>query len=305
MTAPASEIAELRRELAERAAQGAGKTFTVQERRAMLEAAIRAKPLPPGLRFEASNWGGVACEDVAPAGAREGRTILYLHGGGYTIGSPSAYRPLAGLLAQEAQAQAVVVDYRLGPEHPYPAAAEDAEAAYLALIGTRDPRGVVVAGDSAGGGLALTLALRLKARGAAQPAGYCIFSPWADFTQSSPTYQTRAAADPLVSKERLDAAARAYLAGHDPRDPLASPLFGDFSNVAPMLIQVGSDEVLLGEAAAVAQSAGAAGVAVRLEIWPQMLHVWHSFADRLEPGRRAIAVAGAWVGGTLAEAERK
>jgi acetyl esterase/lipase len=197
-----------------------------------------------------------------------------------------------------------VVDYRLAPEHPFPAGLNDAEAVYRALIQERDPSRIVVAGDSSGGGLALSLALRLKQRSAPQPAGYCIISPWLDLTQTSASYQTKPEADPVVSKSGLDATAPLYLAGHDPRDPLASPLFGDFSGIAPLLVQVGSEEVLLDDAVGVSRAAGAAGVDVRLEIWPQMIHVWHGFADRLEAGRRAIAVAGEWIDQRLADGAR-
>jgi len=298
-----AEIVALRAAFAQVNAQQAGKVVSVQERRAAIEAATRGKALPAGCRFEESVWGGIACEDITPARARPSRTIFYLHGGAFQTCSPRTHRAPVALLADIAAARAVVVDYRLGPEHPYPAAAEDAVAAYLALIETRKPSSIVVVGDSAGGGLALMLALRLKARGAPQPAGYCLLSPWADFTQSARTYQTRAEADLLVSKERLDAVAAGYLAGHDPRDPLASPVFGDFAGLAPMLVHVGADEVLLGDAIAITEAAGAANVAVRLEVWPDMPHVWHNLFDRLEEGRRAMAVVGQWIAERLAEAE--
>jgi acetyl esterase/lipase len=159
-----------------------------------------------------------------------------------------------------------------------------------------EPDGLVVAGDSAGGGLAMALALSLKDKGVPQPAGYFVISPWADLTQSHATYQTKAETDPMITKAGLDANAQAYLGGLDARDPLASPVFGDFTDVSPILIQVGSEEALLGDSLRLAEAAALARVEVRLEIWPEMIHVFHAFSGQLQAARRAISGAAAWMG---------
>lgn len=301
MTEP-TEIELLRRDFAQQAIASEAQQQTLAERRAAMEAVTAHMPLPTGCHYRETAIGGVPCEELVPAGAKPGLAILYLHGGGYMAGSPRTHRALAARFADATGATTTVIDYRLGPEHPYPAAADDAEAAYRAMLAAgQDPARIVVAGDSAGAGLALTLALRLRDKGLPQPAGYFAISPWADFTQSGASYRSKAGTDPFVSKDRLDPTAQAYLAGADPRDPIASPVFADFSGVAPILIQVGSEEVLLDDAVMVAAAAGASKVEVRLEVWPEMIHVWHAFADRLGDARRAITVASLWMRERLAE----
>ena len=171
-------------------------------------------------------------------------------------------------------------------------------AVYRALLaGGTDPGQMIVAGDSAGGGLTLALALALKAEGLQQPAGFFAISPWADLTQSGSSYQTKADTDPMISKAGLDQMSRAYLGGLDAHDPLASPVFGDFTRVAPVLIQTGSEEALLSDSITMADVLGQARVDVRLEIWPEMIHVFHGWGGVLQAARRAIRVAGVWMDG--------
>jgi acetyl esterase/lipase len=222
--------------------------------------------------------------------------MLYLHGGAYTAGSPRSHRPLVARLADVAQTIAIAPDYRLGPEHRFPAAVEDATAVYRALLaGGTEPGQLVVAGDSAGGGLALALALALKAEGLPQPAGFFVISPWADLTQSGASYRTKADTDPMITKLGLDKNALDYLGGLDAHDPLASPVFGDFEGVAPILIQTGSEEALLSDSITMADVLGHARVEVRLEVWPEMIHVFHAWSGGLQAARRAIKLAGAWM----------
>jgi monoterpene epsilon-lactone hydrolase len=264
--------------------------------RAIMDGFGDMSSLPPGCRHEPITLGGIRAERVAPANAVEGRRILCLHGGGYEAGSPRSHRPLAARLAEAARSAAVLPDYRLAPEHPFPAALDDAVEAYRALLADGVwPERMIIAGDSAGGGLAVAVALRLKDEGLPQPAGLLLISPWADLTLSHATHETKAADDPMIARDRASESAASYRGGADARHPLISPVFGDFTGLAPMLIQVGSEETLLGDSLMLAERAGHARVAVRLEIWPEMIHVWHAFADQLAAARQAIRTAGAWM----------
>ena len=290
------EIAGVRALLAARAPEPGAPAPTYEQRRATMDAFGEMGSLPGGCLHEPMLAGAVKCERVVPQGAKAGRTMLYLHGGAYTAGSPRSHRPLIARLASEARATAIAADYRLGPEHRFPCAVDDAVEVYRHLLRNGvEADGLIVAGDSAGGGLSLALALALKERGIVQPAGYFVISPWADLTQSHDTYRSKADSDPMITKAGLDTNAQAYLGGLDVRDPLASPVFGDFEGVAPILIHVGSEEALLGDSLRMADVAGQARVDVRLEIWPEMIHVFHAFSGQLGAARRAITVAAQWM----------
>jgi acetyl esterase/lipase len=266
------------------------------ERRAAMDAVGEASTLPRGCWHEPVTLGGVKCERITPENAVADRRLLYLHGGGYVMGSPRSHRPLAAWLAVAARARAIVADYRLGPEHRFPAALDDAEAVYRALLDEgAAPERIVVAGDSAGGGLTLALALRLKRSGLPQPAGWFAISPWADLTQSGRSYETKAETDPSLSREALNEYALAYLGGLDAREPEASPVFGDFEGVSPVFIQTGSEEVLLSDSLTLADVLAHAKVDVRLEVWPEMIHVFQAWSGALQAARRAIRVAGEWM----------
>ena len=290
------EIAGVRAILAGRQPDPGAPRPSFAERRAAMDANGEMGALPRGCFHEPATFGGVKCERVVPEGAAPGRVMLYLHGGAYTAGSPRSHRPMVARIAEAARTVAVAADYRLGPEHRFPAAVEDAVAVYRALVeGGREPGQMVVAGDSAGGGLAMALALALKAEGLPQPAGYFVISPWADLTQSGASYGAKAEVDPMISKAGLDDNAIAYLGGLDARDPLASPVFGDFDGVAPVLIQTGSEEALLSDSITLADVLAHARVDVRLEVWPEMIHVFHAWGGALQAARRAIRIAGAWM----------
>ena len=266
------------------------------QRRVAMDAIGEVGSLPIGCFHEPLTLGGVKGERIVPQGTIGGRTLLYLHGGGYTIGSPRSHRPLASRLADAAHAVAIVPDYRLGPENRFPGAVEDAVAVYRAILaGGTEPKQLVVGGDSAGGGLTLALALALKAEGLEQPAGFLAISPWADLTQSGASYRTKADTDPVITKAGLDEMALAYIGGLDPRDPLASPVFGNFDGVAPVLIQTGSEEALLSDSVTMADILAHARVDVRLEVWPEMIHVFQAWSGVLQAGRRAIKLAGEWM----------
>jgi monoterpene epsilon-lactone hydrolase len=294
------EIAGVRALLASRQLAPGEPLPSRAERRAAMDAFGEMGSLPPGCQHEPTTIGGVKAERIAPVSAIEGRRILYLHGGAYVGGSPRSHRPLVARLADAARSAAVSLDYRLAPEHPFPAAVDDAVEAYRDLMAQGVwPERTIIAGDSAGGGLTLAVALKLKEEGLPQPAGLFVISPWADLTQSHATYETKAADDPMIARDRANDSAADYLGGGDARHPLASPVFGDFEGLAPLLIQVGSEEALLGDSLMLAERAGHARVEVRLEVWPEMIHVWHAFGGQLSAARRAIAVAGTWMDGKL------
>ena len=290
------EIAGVRAILATRQPEPGAPPPTFAQRRVEMDANGELGALPRGCFHEPVTVGGVKGERVVPQEAVPGRVLLYLHGGGYTIGSPRSHRPLVARLGVAARTVAVVPDYRLGPEHRFPGAVEDAVAVYRALMdGGTEPGQLIVAGDSAGGGLTLATALALKAEGLPQPAGFFAISPWADLTQSGRSYRDKAEHDPMITKAGLDQMALAYLGGLDPRDPLASPIFGDFAGVAPVLIQTGSEEALLSDSITMADVLAHARVDVRLEVWPEMIHVFQAWGGALQAARRAIRLAGGWM----------
>jgi acetyl esterase/lipase len=219
-----------------------------------------------------------------------------LHGGGYVIGSLDSHRHLAAEAGRASGCRTLTLDYRLAPENPFPAAVEDAVAGYRHLLGRGlQPGRVALAGDSAGGGLVVAAMVAIRDAGLPQPAcGWCL-SPWVDMEATGETMTSKAAADPTVQRAGILEMARLYLGGADPRSPLAAPIYADLSGLAPLLIQVGAAETLLDDALALAKAAGVADVRVALQIWPEMIHVWHLFHPELAAGRRAIAAGGDWV----------
>lgn len=232
----------------------------------------------------------------------EDRTVLYLHGGGYALGSPHVYRDLTSRIGRAAGARVLVPDYRLAPEHPFPAAVEDALTSYRWLLaGGASPDRIVIAGDSAGGGLALAVLVALRDRGQPLPAAGICQSPLVDMEGTGASMDTRAEIDPLLSRQAVQQIAAAYLAGTDPRNPLAAPLHADFAGLPPLLIQVGEREVLLDDALRVADRARAAGVDVTLQRFDGMPHVFQMFASFLPEARDAIQRIGSFVRDRMAD----
>jgi epsilon-lactone hydrolase len=254
-------------------------TLSAQELRAGMEAMVGALPLLEGTTVEPVSAGGVPSEWVRPAAvAAPDACILYLHGGGYVIGSCNTHRPLASHLATRTGLPVLLVDYRLGPEHPYPAAVDDALTAYAWLLAQGyEPNRIVVAGDSAGGGLTLATLLAVRDRGLPRPALGIAISPWTDLTLSGESMTSMEDRDPMVRRAGLSRMAAWYVGSADPTDPLVSPLFGDPAGLPPLLIHVGEVETLRDDAVGFTARAVAAGVDVTLEVWPEMIHVWHAF----------------------------
>jgi monoterpene epsilon-lactone hydrolase len=250
---------------------------SLPELRDRIDAAMGKLPLAEGTTAEevkADDFAGILCTRLEDAGDP---TLVYFHGGGYRLASALAYRSFGSHLANVCRARVLLVDYALAPEHPYPAALNDAVAAYQwALAGGASPSEVVLAGDSAGGGLAAALLLALRDRGLPLPAGAILSSPWADLTNTAETYSTNAASDALFSKASATEASALYLGDHDRRDPLVSPVFGDWSGMPPLLIQVGDSEVLLDDSARLESVATEGGVDVTRHVYPDMPHVWQT-----------------------------
>jgi epsilon-lactone hydrolase len=231
-----------------------------------------------------------------PGVPRRAKTLLYLHGGGYVMGSLSTIRPLAAQFMEATDADVLTLDYRLAPEDPFPAAVEDALAAYEWLLADgHDPCHVALVGDSAGGGLVISCLLMARDRGLPMPLGGVCISPWLDMTLSAPSVKQNEDKDPQTPKWLLSEMADHYLAGEDPRNPLASPMFAELSGLPPLLLQVGGDEALLDDSVRLHERAQSAGVDVTLELWRGMPHVWHAFSPRLEQGTLAIRAASDWL----------
>jgi acetyl esterase/lipase len=242
------------------------------------------------------NAGGVTAEWVTAEGSADGRVVLYLHGGGYVIGSVQTHRILMAGLSQASGARVLGLDYRLAPEHPFPAAVEDAISAYRWLLAEGyDPAGISVAGDSAGGGLTVAALVQIRYLGLPMPGAAVCISPWVDMEGIGESMETRSEADPMVKKDGLEFMARTYLGGSDSRAPLAAPLYADLRGLPPTLIQVGDAEVLLDDSTRLAGIAREAGVDVKMDVWDDMIHVWHLFAPILPEGRQALAQAGDFI----------
>jgi acetyl esterase/lipase len=291
-----TEIGALRQKLASRV-----RSDDYRQRRRDMDAGFRQYAIARDVTIEPVTGNGVRAEWTSTPQDDRDAALLYVHGGGYVIGSLDSHRHLVSEAGRAAKAWALALDYRLAPEHPFPAAVEDAVAGYRYLLsrGIRPGR-IAIAGDSAGGGLVVAAMLAIREAGLAQPAcGWCI-SPWIDMEGIGETMSSKAEADPMVQRDPLLEMAGLYLGGADPRSPLAAPIYADLRGLSPLLIQVGAAETLLDDAIRLAKVAGAADVRVDLQVWPEMVHVWHLFHPELKAGRRAIEAGGAYVRGMMA-----
>ena len=270
--------------------------LSAAEQRATFEEVASLFPAPPEVRREPVNANGVPAEWISAPKATDDRTIFYLHGGGYRIGSINTHREMISRLSSAAGARALAIDYRLAPEHPFPAAVEDATAAYRWLLGNGvDPGRTVIAGDSAGGGLTMATLVALRDAGDPLPAAGVCISPWVDLEGLGESMTTKAAVDPMIQPDEIEAMGKVYLGDAHPQTPLAAPLYANLTGLPPLLIQVGTSEVLLDDSTRLAERARSAGVDVVLEPWDDMIHVWHFFASMLPEGQQAIDRIGEFV----------
>jgi monoterpene epsilon-lactone hydrolase len=267
------------------------------QRRERLDEVGSVWPVAEDVNLDAVDFDGVSGEWSIAPGSDASRILMFFHGGGYCSGSILSHRRMVTEAGRVAGTRTLAVGYRLAPEHPFPAALDDALTAWRFLRNEGVEAGrIAIGGDSAGGGLTVALINRLRDAGEELPGCAWLVSPWTDLTMSGETLATKDAVDPIIHKGYLDELADAYLpAGIDRTDPRVSPLYANLKGLPPTLIQVGSAETLLADATRFAAAAGAADVPVKLEIWPHMIHAWHLWNAHLEPGRRALAQVGAFI----------
>lgn len=275
---------------------------TVERLRADMESTLEALPPIAGVTHQSATSGGIPSEWTIPVGIEPQGTILYLHGGGYFQGSIATHRRLVAVLSLAAGARGLSVDYRLAPEHPFPAAVDDAVAAYRWLVseGGEVPSRVVIAGDSAGGGLTFATLVALRDSGDPLPAGGFGISPWTDLAATGESVTSRRDHDPVIDPSSINTMVRRYLPDGDPRQPLVSPLYADLEGLPPLLIHVGGAEVLYDDAVRMADAARKAGVEVDFAEWAEAFHVWHMLAGLVPEADEAVEAAGVWIGGRLA-----
>ncbi|PYJ89788.1 MAG: alpha/beta hydrolase [Verrucomicrobia bacterium] len=267
------------------------------ERRKRLDDVGSVWPVADDVKLEAVDVSGLQGEWSIVPGSEPSRVLMFFHGGGYCSGSIVSHRRMVTEAGRAGGMRTLAVAYRLAPEHPFPAAYDDALTAWRFLRNQGiPPARIAVGGDSAGAGLAIALIGQLRDAHEERPGCAWLVSPWTNLTMSGSTFATKDGVDPIIHKEYLNELANAYLpTGIDGKDPRVSPLYADLTSFPPLLIQVGSAETLLDDATRFASAAGAMDVPVTLEIWPHMIHAWHLWNAHLEPGRRALANAGAFI----------
>jgi len=278
-------------------------SFPVRVQRHWANIATRTLSVPFGVRFSQSSLGGVPTEIVrSKSNARSQDAVLFLHGGAFMIGSPVSHRSITGRLAKHTGATIFVPDYRLAPEHPFPAALDDVLTSYRALLGQGyTPERIAIAGDSAGGGLVLSLCLRLRSQGLAQPGCLVVISPWADLTL---TRLAPVADDALLRAAWLNQGATAYLQGHSARDPLVSPLLADLTGLPPTLIQAASEEILRDDSRRLAEILSANGVSVVHREFPYMWHDFQLYAGVVPEATQAIDEIAQFINGNASTHKR-
>jgi monoterpene epsilon-lactone hydrolase len=258
------------------------------QQRAILEQMLTSQPLSDDVDSRPRELGGIPAIEISIAGVETTRTVLYLHGGAYVMGSAASSVGLASEIARRSRARVITLDYRLAPENPYPAAIDDALAAYRALLDEVDVSEIAFAGESAGGGLVLATLIAARDAGLPMPASAAVFSPFADLTLSGESITSRQAIDPALTVDGLRLRGGEYAAGSDPTSPTLSPVFADFTGLPPLLVQVGSHEILLDDALRVAERAARDDVEVQLQVTPGVPHVFQGFVGMLDEADTAL-----------------
>ena len=270
--------------------------MTIDEMRRSMESLTKLASLPSKTKVEKVSFNGISAEWICAKEAHEDRVILYLHGGGYNIGSPNTHRELAAHISMTSGAKVLLPDYRLAPEHPFPSALEDATSAYRWLLDTGlTGRNISIAGDSAGGALSIATSISLRDTGEPSPASIACISPWTDLEMSGNSIKTHAKIDPLLNLQLLKIMASNYIGDNDPCSPLISPIYADLRGISPLLIHVGSDEMLLDDSTRIAEKAKNAEVDVTLKIYDQMWHAWHLNVRLMPEAKNAIEELGSFI----------
>ena len=281
--------------LKERAAQDIKER--VEKQRSGMEDLAKMVKVPKDVKCEPVDVAGISAEWVSAPEAANDHVILYLHGGGYILGSIKTHREFMARISRASKARVLIIDYRLAPEHSFPAAVEDAYTAYQWLIEDQKivPNNLIIAGDSAGGGLTMATLINLRDKGIALPAAAVCLSPWTDLGLTSESYKIKARIDPMVTVDGLMFDAKLYLGDNDYTNPLASPFYGDLKGLPPLLLLVGTAEILLDDSVELAKRAKKAGVDVTLDIWDDMPHVFPLFAAFAPEGQKGIEKIGEFI----------
>lgn len=293
MASPQSEaIRQMLREQKDAAKKGPPPS--IEEQRKQLDYLGSFVPLESDVTVERTQIAGVRGEWISTPNARSDQVLFYLHGGAYCLGSCDSHRGLASRLARACESRALVIEYRLAPEHPFPAALEDSTAVYRELVrsGVR-PENMVIGGDSAGGGLTMATLLTLRDAGDPLPAAAVLLSPWTDMEGTGESMKTRADVEPWLDPDKNHQVAKLYLRDLDPRHPLVSPIYADLHGLPPMLVHVGDDECLLDDSVRLVERVRNAGVETKFKIWDEMWHVFHGFP--IPEAQQAIEEIGAFV----------
>lgn len=273
-----------------------GNPLPIQYKKYFLEIPSVLLPKVPGVDVKPQTIGGVPVERLIPSKKRTGTVLLYFHGGGFMFGSPRTHRRMVSRLARYSNTEAISVDYRLAPKHPFPAPIEDAMRVYQALLTDgQDPRKIILGGDSAGGGLSLSLMQELRDQSLPMPGGAVLFSPWGDLHGRSQSHRERDPLDPMLKGDKIEEWAQDYLQGESADNPKASPVFADYTGFPPLWIQVGTHEVLFDDAQRIAEKAKAAGVDVTLNVFENMFHVWQIYAPIVPEADRALRETASWI----------
>ncbi|MDI6025467.1 alpha/beta hydrolase [Corticibacterium sp. UT-5YL-CI-8] len=274
---------------------------TLEARRARLDDVASVDGVAPDIEFIPAEVAGCPAEWSLAPGSDATKVLLYFHGGGYSSGSIRSHRGMVSETGRAAGIRTLALAYRLAPENPFPAALDDAYAAFSFLLDQGIPANrIAIGGDSAGGGLSLALMIRLRDAGMPLPACAWLVSPWVDLEMTGASIETKATVDPLISRVYLEGLAANYLAGKSALDPLVSPLHADLAGLPSVLVQVGTAETLLDDAVRIVERFGSADVRATLETWPHMIHAWPLWSKRLTSGRQAIDSAGTFIAGHLA-----